>query len=76
VADWLDLGPGYVAVDYTLRSVAGYLRMRADRDLVMIVIGDHQPAAAVSESVPRGMYPSTSSPAARAAGQPPGARLR
>jgi Sulfatase len=49
VADWLDLGPGYVkAVDYTLRSVAGYLRLRADRDLVMIVIGDHQPAAAVS----------------------------
>ena len=48
-ADWLDLGPGYVkAVDYTLRSVAGYLRLRADRDLVMIVIGDHQPAAAVS----------------------------
>ena len=49
VADWLDLGPGYVkAVDYALRTVAGYLRLRADRDLVMIVIGDHQPPAAVS----------------------------
>jgi hypothetical protein len=49
VADWLNLGPGYVkAVDYTLRTVAGYLRLRADRDLVVIVIGDHQPAAAVS----------------------------
>jgi hypothetical protein len=48
-ADWLNLGPGYVkAVDYTLRSVAGYLRLRADHDLVMIVIGDHQPASAVS----------------------------
>ena len=46
VADWLDLGPGYVkAVDYALRTVAGYLRLRADRDLVMIVIGDHQPPA-------------------------------
>ena len=48
-ADWLNLGPGYVkAVDYTLRTIAGYLRLRAGRDLVMIVIGDHQPAAAVS----------------------------
>ena len=47
--DWMNLGPGYVkAVDYTLRTVAGYLRLRGDRDLVMIVIGDHQPAAAVS----------------------------
>jgi hypothetical protein len=49
LADWMNLGPGYVkAVDYTLRTVAGYLRLRADRDLVMIVIGDHQPAAAVA----------------------------
>jgi hypothetical protein len=49
LADWLNLGPGYVkAVDYTLRTIAGYLRLRADRDLVLIVIGDHQPAAAVS----------------------------
>jgi hypothetical protein len=49
VANWMDLGPGYVkAVDYALRTVAGYLRLRGDRDLVLIVIGDHQPAAAVS----------------------------
>jgi hypothetical protein len=49
VADWLNLGPGYVkAVDYTLRTIAGYLQLRAGRDLVMIVIGDHQPAAAVA----------------------------
>jgi hypothetical protein len=48
-ANWMDLGPGYVkAVDYALRSVAGYLGLRADRDLVLILIGDHQPAAAVS----------------------------
>jgi hypothetical protein len=49
VANWMDLGPGYVkAVDYALRTVAGYLRLRADRDLVVILIGDHQPAAAVT----------------------------
>ena len=49
VADWMNLGPGYVkAVDYALRTVAGYLRVRADRDLVLILIGDHQPAAAVA----------------------------
>ena len=36
------------AVAYTYASIGGYLRLRADRDFVMIVIGDHQPAAAVS----------------------------
>jgi hypothetical protein len=47
--DLLNMGPSYVnAVDYTFASIGGYLRLRADRDLVMIVIGDHQPAAAVS----------------------------
>jgi hypothetical protein len=47
--DLLNMGPSYVnAVAYTYASIGGYLRMRADRDLVMIVIGDHQPAAAVS----------------------------
>jgi hypothetical protein len=47
--DWLDLGPGYVkAVAYSYRTLAGYLRLRADRDLVVILIGDHQPPAAVS----------------------------
>lgn len=47
--DWMNLGPGYVgAVAYAYRALAGYLRMRADRDFVMIVIGDHQPPAAVS----------------------------
>ena len=29
-------------------SIGGYLRLRPDRDFVMILIGDHQPAAAVS----------------------------
>jgi hypothetical protein len=47
--DWLKLGPGYAdAMTYTYRSLAGYLRMRTDRDFVMILLGDHQPPAAVS----------------------------
>ena len=47
--DLLNMGPSYVkAIAYVYASVGGYLRMRADRDFVMIVIGDHQPAAAVS----------------------------
>jgi len=48
-ADWLDLGPGYVrALNYAYATLGGYLRYRADRDLVMILIGDHQPPAMVS----------------------------
>ena len=47
--DWLNLGPGYVnAVAYAYTSIAGYLRLRADRDFVLILIGDHQPPALVS----------------------------
>jgi hypothetical protein len=47
--DWLDLGPGYVrAMNYAYATLGGYLRFRADRDLVMILIGDHQPPAMVS----------------------------
>lgn len=48
-ADWLDLGPGYVrSLKYAYTTLGGYLRLRADRDFVMIVIGDHQPPALVS----------------------------
>jgi sulfatase-like protein len=48
-ADWLDLGPSYVdAMTYTYATLTGYLRANADRDLVMIVLGDHQPPALVS----------------------------
>ena len=32
----------------TYTTLGGLLRKRADRDLVMILLGDHQPAAAVS----------------------------
>jgi hypothetical protein len=47
--DWLNLGPSYVqALSTTYASLGGYLRLRADRDFVMILIGDHQPPAAVS----------------------------
>ena len=47
--DWMNLGPSYVtAVAYAYRVLAGYLRTRADRDFVLILIGDHQPPAAVS----------------------------
>ena len=47
--DWLDLGPGYVAaLKYAYATFGGYLRFRADRDVVMILIGDHQPPAVVS----------------------------
>jgi hypothetical protein len=45
----MDLGHSYAdAVSYMYQSITGYIRLRADRDFVMILIGDHQPAAAVS----------------------------
>ena len=47
--DWANFAPGYAkAVSYAFRSLGGYLRLSKDRDLVMILIGDHQPPAAVS----------------------------
>jgi phosphoglycerol transferase MdoB-like AlkP superfamily enzyme len=47
--DWMDLGHSYAdSVSYMYQSITGYLRLRGDRDFVMILIGDHQPAAAVS----------------------------
>jgi hypothetical protein len=47
--NWTDFGPGYVeAMSYDFAVLGGYLRQHADRDLVMIMIGDHQPPAAVS----------------------------
>ena len=47
--DWLNLGPSYVqALRYAYATAGGYLRLRADRDLVMILVGDHQPPALVS----------------------------
>jgi hypothetical protein len=47
--DWFNLGPSYAqALDYVHASLGGYLRLRADRDFVMVLIGDHQPPAMVS----------------------------
>ena len=47
--DWLNLGPSYVkGLTYAYATLDGYLRLRADRDLVMIVVGDHQPPSLVS----------------------------
>ena len=47
--DWTNFGPGYVnAISYDYATLAGYLRRHAKGDFVMIVLGDHEPAAAVS----------------------------
>jgi len=47
--DWLNLGPSYMtSLVYAYATLGGYLRLRADRDLVVILIGDHQPPALVS----------------------------
>jgi hypothetical protein len=47
--DWRHFSPGYVdAVSYTYRTLAGYLHEQSGRDAVFVVLGDHQPAAAVS----------------------------
>ena len=47
--DWTNLAPSYVeALRYAYATLGGYLRLRADRDLVMVLVGDHQPPALVS----------------------------
>ncbi len=47
--DWTHFGPGYVnAIAYDYATLSGYLRRHADRHFVMILLGDHEPAAAVS----------------------------
>jgi hypothetical protein len=52
-ADWLDLAPAFGdAIGYTLRALAGYLERRRGDDLVMIVLGDHQPPAGVAGEHP------------------------
>ncbi len=48
-ADWLDLGPSYAdAVSYSYATLAGYLRQIGNRDVVLVLLGDHQPPALVS----------------------------
>jgi hypothetical protein len=47
--EWTDLSHGYVtAMSYDLDTIGGYLRLRPERDFVLILLGDHQPPAAVS----------------------------
>ncbi|HUN74917.1 MAG TPA: sulfatase-like hydrolase/transferase [Steroidobacteraceae bacterium] len=48
-ADWTDMGESYVSsVQYFLEVLASYLRERPNDATVLIVLGDHQPAANVS----------------------------
>jgi hypothetical protein len=47
--DWTDLGPAYVrALAYSYETLAGYLGQHRGDDLVLILIGDHQPPALVT----------------------------
>ena len=47
--DYTNLGPAYAeSVAYAYETFAGYVRERAGHDYVMILIGDHQPPAAVA----------------------------
>lgn len=44
-----DLSPSYArAVDYALRAFAGFVREQADAGQVLVLVGDHQPVAAVA----------------------------
>jgi hypothetical protein len=46
---WTAATPAYLAsMRYTLRWLAGFVRERAPDDLLLIVIGDHQPLASVT----------------------------
>jgi hypothetical protein len=47
--DWLNLGPSYLrSMDYALASLGGFVGLPRTRDVVLILIGDHQPPAVVS----------------------------
>jgi len=47
--DWLQLGPAYGdSLAYAQRTLAGYVERRVGQPLVMLLLGDHQPPAAVS----------------------------
>lgn len=49
VSEWADQAPAYGdTLDYLYRYLAGYLREQAPADLVMILLGDHQPPAVVA----------------------------
>ena len=47
--DWANFAPGYVeAMSYVYATLGGFLERESGRDLVAIVLGDHEPPAAVS----------------------------
>ena len=47
--DWMSLGLPYAeSFVYTLQYLAGYLRARPEADFVLVLLGDHQPAASVT----------------------------
>lgn len=47
--DWFKLAPAYIrSLDYIYETLGTYLRMRAGRDFVIVMLGDHQPMAMVS----------------------------
>ena len=47
--DWLNLGPSYIrSMDYALAALGGFVGLPRTRDVVLILIGDHQPPAVVS----------------------------
>jgi hypothetical protein len=47
--DWIDMLPNYVGMfDYTYRWLGGWLQRPEPRESVLLLVGDHQPAASVS----------------------------
>ena len=47
--DWLNMFPGYVGmIEYNYQWLAGYLAQPRTRDSLLILLGDHQPAANVT----------------------------
>ncbi len=47
--DWNDMSASYLGtLAYSLQTLAGYLQRHRDQDLILIIIGDHQPAAMIS----------------------------
>lgn len=47
--EWMNLRPAYTdTLVYALTYIAGYVRHRADEPFVMVLVGDHQPAASVT----------------------------
>jgi hypothetical protein len=52
-AEWRDLDPAYAeSMRYSFEWLAGYLRERRGDDLVLVVLGDHQPPLGVAGESP------------------------